>query len=253
MADIRDVTSADAERLIEGSERRSRLEPISGAKEIGALAHIYRAEVYRSTVWRQRLDMTTNWAVVSTGIGLSISFASPQADPLPIVLVTLLSVMFLMLEARRYRYFHVWKFRARVMELAVWVPMLRGEGARIPQDRGDALSEDYLHPRFRISNIRAIGRRIRRNYAFLFTIQGLAYFSKISIHPTEMPTFDELVRRAHIGPVPGELSLIVGMLFHGTWIAIAWYTWRKEQADHSTTEDVLVDDDDAGPEDAAPI
>ena len=30
--------------------------------EIGALAHLYRGEVYRSTVWRTRLDSTTNWA-----------------------------------------------------------------------------------------------------------------------------------------------------------------------------------------------
>ncbi|MEL6258099.1 MAG: DUF2270 domain-containing protein, partial [Pseudomonadota bacterium] len=74
---------------------------IAGSKEIGALAHLYRAEVYRSTAWRQRLDHTTNWAVVSTGIALSVSFASAQASPFPIVLVGLLSVMFLMLEARR--------------------------------------------------------------------------------------------------------------------------------------------------------
>ena len=34
------------------------------AAEIGALAHLYRAEVYRSTVWRTRLDSSTNWAVL---------------------------------------------------------------------------------------------------------------------------------------------------------------------------------------------
>ncbi|MGB2073790.1 MAG: DUF2270 domain-containing protein, partial [Henriciella sp.] len=32
-----------------------------GSSEAGALAHLYRAEVYRSTTWRQRLDATTNW------------------------------------------------------------------------------------------------------------------------------------------------------------------------------------------------
>jgi hypothetical protein len=30
--------------------------------EIGAIAHLYRGEIYRSTVWRTRLDSTTNWA-----------------------------------------------------------------------------------------------------------------------------------------------------------------------------------------------
>ena len=78
-------------------------EAICGSAEVGALAHLYRAEVYRSTIWRQRLDMTTNWAVVSTGIAFSVSFANEEASPLPIVLVGLLSAMFLILEARRYR------------------------------------------------------------------------------------------------------------------------------------------------------
>lgn len=46
--------------------------------EIGALAHLYRAEIYRSTIWRTRLDTTTNWSVVTLGVALSITFSSPQ-------------------------------------------------------------------------------------------------------------------------------------------------------------------------------
>ena len=36
--------------------------------ELGALAHLYRGEVYRSTIWRTRLDNTTNWSVATLGI-----------------------------------------------------------------------------------------------------------------------------------------------------------------------------------------
>ncbi|HRQ25076.1 MAG TPA: DUF2270 domain-containing protein, partial [Anaerolineales bacterium] len=32
-----------------------------------AMVHFFRAEVQRANVWRQRLDTTTNWAVVVTG------------------------------------------------------------------------------------------------------------------------------------------------------------------------------------------
>jgi uncharacterized membrane protein len=39
-------------------------QPEFSAAELGALAHLYRGELYRSKVWRQRLDATTNWAVV---------------------------------------------------------------------------------------------------------------------------------------------------------------------------------------------
>src|SRR6266436_9187103 len=54
--------------------------PEFSAAEIGALAHLYRGEVYRSTAWRTRLDSTTNWAVVTTGIALSTSFSSARSE-----------------------------------------------------------------------------------------------------------------------------------------------------------------------------
>ncbi len=101
---------------------------ISGNKEVGAIAHLYRAEVYRSTVWRQRLDQTTNWAVISTGIGLSAAFASERASPFPIVLVGALCIMFLMLEARRYRFFYVWRFGRACWKLPSMCQCCAGRG-----------------------------------------------------------------------------------------------------------------------------
>ena len=44
--------------------------------EIGAIAHLYRGEVYRSTVWRTRLDQTTNWAVVTRSMRAGSSAGS---------------------------------------------------------------------------------------------------------------------------------------------------------------------------------
>ena len=184
--------------------------------------------------------MTTSWAVVSTGIALSVSFATNSASPLPIVLVGMLSVMFLLLEARRYRYFSVWKFRARMLEITNFVPMLRGRGATIPQDRGTALSDDYMRPRHRISMLRAMGRRIRRNYGWIFMIQGIAYFAKIAIHPTDVTSVGEFINRAHIGPIPGLVALILGGLCHAAWIFIAIYTKRLEIADRTVTSDNLL-------------
>lgn len=48
----------------------SKQAPGFGAAEIGALAHLYRGEMYQSKIWRNRLDTTSNWAVVVTGIAL---------------------------------------------------------------------------------------------------------------------------------------------------------------------------------------
>ena len=103
-------------------------QPVFSAADIGALAHLYRGELYRSTVWRTRLDATTNWAVVATGIALSVTFSSATASPLPLALVGLLVAVFLSIEARRYRFFDFWRVRAHVLEIKFFGPILRGQG-----------------------------------------------------------------------------------------------------------------------------
>ena len=42
------------------------------------MVHFFRAEVHRANIWRQRLDTTTNWAVVTTGAAISFAFSEPQ-------------------------------------------------------------------------------------------------------------------------------------------------------------------------------
>src|ERR1700730_9924110 len=94
--------------------------------EMGAIAHLYRGEVYRSTIWRTRLDNTTNWAVVALGLAVSVTFSRPDSSPLPLVLIGILMIVFLVFEARRYRYFNVWRARARWLEIHFYAAMLRG-------------------------------------------------------------------------------------------------------------------------------
>jgi uncharacterized membrane protein len=83
---------------------------------VTAMVHFFRAEVSRANVWRQRLDTTTNWAVVSTGATLSIAFSQPAIHHGIILLNTLLVMWFLFIEARRYRYYELWSYRVRLME-----------------------------------------------------------------------------------------------------------------------------------------
>src|SRR6476661_11274056 len=101
------------------------------AADITALSHLYRGELYRSTVWRTRLDATTNWAVVTTGIALSLTFSSPTASPLPLVLVGLLVAVFLCIETRRYRFFDFWRVRAHILETQFFGPILLGRGVQV--------------------------------------------------------------------------------------------------------------------------
>ena len=219
------MTLPDAKPALPTSQRAE-----FSAAEIGALAHLYRGEVYRSTVWRTRLDSSTNWAVVTTGIALSATFSNSEASPLPMVLVGLLVSVFLLFEARRYRYFNVWRARARLLETDFYAPMITGNGARLDSGWTDLLAQDYVHPRYHISFARAIGRRLRRTYAWIFVIQAIAYYGKLAIHPEPLTTLAELWERAAIGPIPGGLVIVAGVLFHGGWAVFALITLRAEIA-----------------------
>src|SRR5512136_2753632 len=55
-----------------------------------AMAHFFRGEMQRANVWRQRLDTTTNWAVVTTGAAISIAFS--QATHHLVILLNFLFV-----------------------------------------------------------------------------------------------------------------------------------------------------------------
>ena len=208
------------------------------AAEIGALAHLYRGEVYRSTIWRTRLDATTNWSVVTLGLALSISYANPAASPLPLLLVGLLIAMFLILESRRYRYFNVWRARCRWIETNFYAPLLLRSHRPDPGQWQDVLAQDYLKPQYHIGFWRSMGRRIRRNYGYIFAFQALAYVGKIIIHPQPLKDLEELTARTAIGPIPGVAVLAFGAAFHGGWIALAAWSRRLDRAKHGGRDGV---------------
>lgn len=202
------------------------------AAEIGALAHLYRGEVYRSTIWRTRLDATTNWSVVTLGLAMSISFASPDASPLPLLLVGVLISMFLILEARRYRYFNVWRARCRWIETNFYAPLLLRSHKPEPGEWQDVLAQDYLKPQYHIGFFRAMGRRLRRNYSYILAFQGIAYFGKILVHPSAAHSFGDMLDRMAIGPIPGIAVFAFLIAFHGAWIALAVRTKQLDRARH---------------------
>jgi len=146
------------------------------------------------------------------------------------VLVGLLVSVFLLFEARRYRYFNVWRARARLLETDFYAPMITGNGVRVDSGWTNLLAQDYIDPRYHISFARAIGRRLRRTYAWIFVIQAIAYYGKLAIHPEPLTTLAELWERAAIGPIPGGLVIAAGVLFHGGWAVFALITLRTEIA-----------------------
>jgi len=215
------------------TEQAARTDGVSEAfnsAEIGAIAHLYRGEVYRSTAWRSRLDNTTNWAVVTTGLAMSLSFSDAEASALPLILVTLLVTVFLLLEARRYRYFNVWRARCRLLETDFFGPLLMGETLARDGKWNTLLAGDYQRPRFHVSYLVALGRRLRKNYGWILSVDAVAYLGKIAIHPAPLGSAAELFERAAIGPVSGEITLLVGAVFNLCWIGIAgWTLWMEQK------------------------
>ncbi len=210
------------------SETDSERKTLSAA-EIGAIAHLYRGEVYRSTIWRTRLDTTTNWAVVTLGVALSISFASPGASPLPLVLVGILMLFFLAMEARRYRYFNVWRARSRWMETHFYAPLLHDGDLHMEENWQKVLAEDYMRPVYHVTYLSALGRRIRRNYLWILLIQAIAFAGKVTIHPAPAQSLEQALGRATVGPVPGIVMVGLGVLYVGTISFLAIWSYQSDK------------------------
>lgn len=178
-----------------------------------AMVHFFRAEIARANVWRQRLDTTTNWAVVTTAAALSIAFGQ-QLDNYAVILLNILLVtLFWIIEARRYRYYEVWSTRVRLMETDFFAAMLVPPFGPDP-DWAESLAENLLHPHFPISNWEALGRRLRRNYIYLYTIMGLAWLGKLWAHPIPAVSIEQVLERASFWFIPGWVFLLIGLAFY---------------------------------------
>jgi uncharacterized membrane protein len=200
-----------------------------------AMVHFYRGEVQRSNVWRNRLDATTNWAVITAGATLSFVFSSSENPHFAIPINSILVSIFLFMEARRYRYYEVWANRVRILETGYFAPMLSHR--TIPPDKewADHISADLLSPHFTISEWEAVGRRLRANYLWIFILLALSWTLKIYIHPSPIPTIttEDRIRfweiffaRARVGLAPGWLVVTAGAIFNFVIFFVAFSTLR---------------------------
>jgi uncharacterized membrane protein len=190
---------------------------------ITAMVHYFRAEVQRSNTWRTRLDATTNWAVIAAGAALSFALSSPNNHYGVIILDTLLITLFLWIEARRYRYYELWSYRARLVETDLFAAMLVPPFKPQP-GWAESLAESLLQPEFPISMWEAFGRRLRRNYLWIFMILAFAWALKSFLHPFPATSWTEFLSRSSLGPLPGSAMVIAGLIYNGILFLIAALT-----------------------------
>jgi uncharacterized membrane protein len=201
--------------------------PETHGEAVTAAVHYYRAELARMAGWRDRIDRTTNWAITVVAALLSVSLSTASAHHGVLLFAMLLVYLLLMIEARRYRFFDVYRFRVRQMEryyfAQVFSPM-EHFSANWTQILGQSLRE----PKFFISYGDALSRRLRRNYIWMFLILLLAWVLKISTPRLQDQAAGfrlahsvwEVLANAAFGSIPGWL-VVGGVATFFLWLLYA--------------------------------
>jgi len=211
---------SESPKILEHSEL-----PAASLKDpcyVNAMVHFYRGELGRIMIWRQRLDVTTTWAITSTTtiIGAAFSFK----DIPHIIFFFNLALVWIMLwiESRRYRFYDAFRGRVRMLESHFLVPMVSQNSKILDGEWRKLVCEDLILPSFKISKLEAVGRRLKRNYVFIFAIIMVAWTMKILIHAqTPIHSFGAFYKALAVQELPAWLACIV---YFGTIISITLLT-----------------------------
>src|ERR1700730_2536437 len=184
---------------------------------VNAMSHFYRGEMGRIMVWRQRLDITTNWAITSSTAIITIAFANREV-PHIIFFFNLANVwVMLWIEVRRYRFYDAFRARGRMVEAYFLVPMIVENREMLQGEWKKLVCEDLILPCFKISKLEAIGRRLKRNYVFIFILILVAWITKIFLHaPKAMEGPLDFYLALRVGHIP---SWLVALVMVGTFIS----------------------------------
>ncbi len=208
-----------------GIAQRLELEHITRSEFITAMVHLHRGELGEATAWRSRIDTTTHWAVVLSATALSFVFSDKSSERHVLIpIITLFITFLLLMEARRYRFFDIWRSRARMIEINFYRPMLDGTKAAMP-DWAETLAHDMEWPHFHMPRWEAVGRRLRRNYQWIYAILLGSWVVVLMSHPTSSTSLDVVVARAAIGPFSGQLVIAGMLVFYSSLAVLGVYSY----------------------------
>ncbi|MRG55090.1 DUF2270 domain-containing protein [Phyllobacterium sp. SYP-B3895] len=212
--------------------------PATSAEYITVLSHYHRAEMGRMAGWRDRIDRTTNWAITGVAAMLSLSLSTPTSHHGVLIFAMILVQLLLLIEARRYRFFDVYRGRVRKLEKHYFAQIL--DPMPDPDTKwGHLIGEDLRRPKFMISTRAAMSRRLRRNYIWMFMVLLLAWVLKIStpklqdggaVHDVA-GSLAEIVRNATFGPLPGWL-VVAGVVMFYVWLGYLALLTDPDEKEH---------------------
>ena len=196
--------------------------PLTDPCYVTAMAHFYRGEMGRIMAWRARLDTTTTWAITSTTTIFTVAFSFREMPHIIFFFNLCIVTVMLWIEARRYRFYDAFRARVRMLEAHFLVPMVSQNTQMLHGDWRKLVCEDLLLPAFKISKFEAVGRRLKRNYIFIYLIIMVAWITKIFMHSKtpihDAPAFYEALA------VSGLSSSVVAFLFLSTFGSVIFFT-----------------------------
>jgi uncharacterized membrane protein len=212
---------------------RSPTPPKFDTAYVTAMSHFYRGEIGRIMAWRARLDPTTNWAITATSSIFTVAFSFESVPH--IIFFFNLAIVWIMLwiEARRYRFYDTFRARVRMIEAHFLVPIVAQNTSLLQGEWQKLVCEDLLLPSFKISAFEAVGRRLKRNYVFIFMIILVAWVTKIFLHAKPpITSFGSFYRALAVGTsIPSWLVASVFVITITSVTAITIYIAR-----HTTGE-----------------
>jgi len=198
--------------------------PLSRQEYINVMVHFYRGEIHRSVAWRQRLDATTNWAVLTTAGMLSFAFHNAEPSTHIILLLTSLVILaYLVIEARRYRYFEVYRARVRMLEENFLLPVITRQLESPMRSWREMVAGDLDRPKYKTTMLEAMGFRLRRNYVLIFGIILGGWLVKLTIHPTFVASWGQFWSRMAVGPFAPWAVAGAGLLFYAGLGGVLWW------------------------------
>src|SRR3989440_5564379 len=201
---------------------------------VNALSHFYRGEMGRIMVWRQRLDVTTNGAITSSTAIITISFSSREVPHIIFFFNLAILWVLLWIEARRYRFYDAFRARIRMLEAHFLVPMVMENRDLLQGEWKKLVCEDLILPCFKISRLEAIGRRLKRNYVFIFILILVAWVRKIFLHAAHaMEGVPDCYRAFRVGHMPSSLVAFVFVATFASVITITIYVSKKSSGEIS--------------------
>lgn len=194
--------------------------PLTRQEYISVMVHFYRGEIHRSTTLRQRLDATTNWAVLTAAGMLSLSFADPDQLHILLYLTNLVILAYLGIEARRYRYFEVYRARVRMIEENFLIPIITRTLESPMVSWREMVAMDLDLPKYKTTFLEALGFRLRRNYIWIFLILLGGWIGKLTLQAG--PSAGTLWERIAVGSIPSGLVVAGGVAFYSSLLIIIW-------------------------------